>query len=68
MPNGNLYKKHRVTDFVKNLGFSLCAVLSVCCRVTTSEGRMEFKRVSSDKKCVAIKHQSLVFNDIQLLD
>jgi len=32
---GNLYKEHRVMDFVNDLGFSLCAAPSVCCRVVT---------------------------------
>ena len=32
---GNLYKEHRVMDFVNDLGFSLCAAPSVCCRVAT---------------------------------
>jgi len=37
----NLFKKQRVVDFANNFGFSLCAVSSTCCIVTTS-GKMKW--------------------------
>ena len=43
---------------MNNLGFSLYAVLSVCYGIATSEEQTEFK------KCVTVKYQSLVFNNI----
>ena len=46
-------------DLWNNLGFSLCAALSVCCMVTTSDGRKESEmRVSADW-CVAVEHWGL---------
>jgi len=51
-------------NFANDLGFSLCTVPSVCHKVATSEEQIKFKGVSSDKKCIAVKCQSLVFNDI----
>ena len=51
-------------NFANDLGFSLCAVLSVCHKVATLEEQIKFKRVSSDKKYITVKYQSLVFNDI----
>jgi len=63
---GNSYKEHRITNFVNNLSFSLYAALSIYYGITTSERESEFKRVCSDQECVAVKYQSLVFNNIQL--
>ena len=51
-------------NFANDLGFSLCTVPFVYHKVTTLEEQIKFKRVSSDKKCINVKHQSLVFNDI----
>ena len=44
-------KVHKM-DLWNNLGFSLCAVLSVCCMVATSDGRKKSKmEVSADLVC-----------------
>jgi len=46
-------------DLWNDLGFSLCAVLSVCCVVTTSdEGKKVRVGVSTDW-CIAVEHQRL---------
>jgi len=46
-------------DLWNNLGFSLCAVLSVCHVVTTSDdGEKSEMEVSADW-CVTIEHQGL---------
>ena len=40
---GNLDKEYRGLDFANDLSFSLYTMLFVCYKVTTSEGRTEFK-------------------------
>ena len=47
---------HRM-DLWNNLGFSLCAALSVCCMVATSDvGKKSELGVSADW-CVAVEHR-----------
>ena len=57
---------------LQTLWIILASAYVLCClSVAGSQLQKEewsSRGVSSDKKCVAIKHQSLVFNDIQLLD
>ena len=50
MLDWNLYKECEFTDFINNPGFSLYDVLSICHRIITLKRRIEFKRVSFDKK------------------
>jgi len=49
----------RYADLWNDLGFSLCAALSVCCMVATSDNREKSEmRVSADW-CVAVEHWRL---------
>ena len=49
----------RYVDLWNDLGFSLCAVLSVCCMITTSNDREKSKMGVSNDWCVAVEHQRL---------
>ena len=49
----------RCMDLWNNLGFSLCAALSICHIVTTSDDRKKSKMGVSADWCVAIEHQRL---------
>ena len=42
-----------------NLGFSLCAVPSVCCMVATSDDRKKSEMGVSADWCITIEHQKL---------
>jgi len=44
-------------DLWNNLGFSLCAVPSVCCMVTTSDDRKKSEVKVSADWCVTVEHQ-----------
>jgi len=46
-------------DLWNNLGFSLCAALSVCCVVTTSDDVMKSKMGVSADWCVTVEHWRL---------
>ena len=46
-------------DLWNDLGFNLCAMLSVCCMVTTSDDRKKSKIGVSADWCVAVEHQRL---------
>jgi len=46
----------RCADLLNNLGFSLCAVLSVCHMVTTSDRRKKSKIEMSSDWYVTIEH------------
>jgi len=57
-------------DLWNDLGFSLCAALSVCCIVTTSDDRKKSKMGVSADWCVTIEYQRsslirVVFIDYQ---
>ena len=43
-------------DLWNDLGFSLCAVLSVCCMVATSDNKKKSEVKVSANWCIAIKH------------
>ena len=49
----------RRMDLWNDLGFSLCAVLFVCCVVTTSDDREKSKMEVSADWCVAVKYWRL---------
>ena len=49
----------RCVDLWNILGFSLCAVLSICCMVATSDDRKKSKMGVSANWCVTIEHQRL---------
>jgi len=56
-----------------NLGFSLCAVLSNCCVVATSDERKKSEMEVSTDWCVAIEYQRsssirVIFVDYQLVN
>jgi len=44
-------------DLWNDLGFSLCAMLSVCCVVITSDDGKKSKMEVSDDWCIAVEHQ-----------
>ena len=46
---------HRM-DLWNNLGFSLCAMPSVCHMVATSDDRKKFKIKVSANWCITVKH------------
>ena len=49
----------KYVDLWNDLGFSLCAVLSVCCMVATSDNREKSEMEVSTNWCVTIEHQRL---------
>jgi len=49
----------RCVNLWNNLGFSLCAVPSVCCMVATSDDRKKSKIGVSADWCLAVEYQKL---------
>ena len=64
----SLQSRLRYTDLWNNLGFSLCAVLSVCCMIATSEKRKKSEIEVSADWCVAIEHWELSLIKVIFVD